>query len=206
MNHGRLLHGRFPHAPDVAQGKLDVYGQTSANYVQQSAPHMRAIGRMMHRLLGLPDTLKKPASTSVSTAATPSISNATSSTTSIASFATSGSAAATRTALSGEVGRFNATPTNPTPRRFALRSLPTLLIDRDAILTAGCSNCADFAHQFHVCRSSDPLGVESQELNPRLPNPGGMPLSKTMRPSPQFHETFTLVSRDLHISFMRPSR
>ena len=43
---------RYPHAPDVAQGKLDAYGQLSADYVQQSAPHMRAIGGMLRRLTG----------------------------------------------------------------------------------------------------------------------------------------------------------
>ena len=47
---GAVDAARYPHAPDVAQGKLDVYGQLSADYVQQSAPHMRAIGGMLRRL------------------------------------------------------------------------------------------------------------------------------------------------------------
>ena len=42
---------RYPHAPDVAKGLLDVYGQLDPNYVQQSAPHMRTIGNMVKRVL-----------------------------------------------------------------------------------------------------------------------------------------------------------
>ena len=44
----------FTHAPDIQDGKLDVYGQLDPNYVQQSAPHMRAIGKMVRRVLGKP--------------------------------------------------------------------------------------------------------------------------------------------------------
>jgi hypothetical protein len=34
-----------------------------------------------------------------------------------------------------------------------LVKMPTLKIDRSGILTAGCSNTADFAEQFHVAFS-----------------------------------------------------
>ena len=44
----------FPHASDIVAGELDVYGQLDLNYVQQSAPHMRAIGKMIRRVLGIP--------------------------------------------------------------------------------------------------------------------------------------------------------
>jgi hypothetical protein len=40
------------HAPDVAAGMWDVYGQLGPNYVHQSAPHMRAVGEMIRRVLG----------------------------------------------------------------------------------------------------------------------------------------------------------
>ena len=43
----------FPHASDIEEGKLDVYGQLGRDYVQQSAPHMRAIGKMIRRVLGV---------------------------------------------------------------------------------------------------------------------------------------------------------
>ena len=75
---GEVDAAQYPHAPDIAQGKLrgpepspdslthslltthqrtplgklDVYGQLSADYVQQSAPHMHAIGSMLRRLTG----------------------------------------------------------------------------------------------------------------------------------------------------------
>ncbi|KAL1500433.1 hypothetical protein AB1Y20_013090 [Prymnesium parvum] len=51
---GELDAARFPHAADVAAGRLDVYAQLSDDYALQSAPHMRAIGRMLRRLLGDP--------------------------------------------------------------------------------------------------------------------------------------------------------
>ena len=40
---GAVDAGTYPHAPDVSAGKLDSYGQLDADYVHQSAPHMRAI-------------------------------------------------------------------------------------------------------------------------------------------------------------------
>lgn len=51
---GDVDQAKFPHAPDVAEGRLDVYGQLDPNYVQQSAPHMKAIGAMMRRVVGSP--------------------------------------------------------------------------------------------------------------------------------------------------------
>ena len=47
MHYSSPFRSAFPHASDIADGKLDVYGQLDSNYVQQSAPHMRAIGRMI---------------------------------------------------------------------------------------------------------------------------------------------------------------
>ena len=43
----------FKFAKDIEAGKLDVYGQLDPNYVQQSAPHMRAVGKMVRRVLGV---------------------------------------------------------------------------------------------------------------------------------------------------------
>ena len=40
MHYSSPFRSAFPHASDIADGKLDVYGQ-------QSAPHMLAIGRMI---------------------------------------------------------------------------------------------------------------------------------------------------------------
>ena len=56
FNLGMLsTNSRYLHAVDIKAGKLDVYGQLGPNYVQQGAPHMRAIGRMVKRLLGHAD-------------------------------------------------------------------------------------------------------------------------------------------------------
>ena len=39
-----------PNAPDIANGKPDIYGQLSADYAQQSAPHMKTSGKVMATL------------------------------------------------------------------------------------------------------------------------------------------------------------
>ena len=46
-----------------------------------------------------------------------------------------------------------AAPT-PQPGSSEIVKMPTLKIDRTGILTAGCSNTADFSEQFHVAFSS----------------------------------------------------
>lgn len=45
----------FPHAPDIARGKLDVYGQLSKDYALQYTPHMWGIASMVRRTLGASD-------------------------------------------------------------------------------------------------------------------------------------------------------
>lgn len=50
---GALDKSKYPHAPDVEKGKLDTYGQLTPGYVEQNAPHMRAIGNMVRTLLGM---------------------------------------------------------------------------------------------------------------------------------------------------------
>jgi len=106
---------RFPHAPDVEAGKLDVYGQLTQNYVEQSAPHMRAIGKMVRHVLGVPQPAPPPPAPAAAAAA----------------------------------------PTRAAPRQVApsdIVAMPTLKID--SAMSAGCSNTADFSHQFHVAFSS----------------------------------------------------
>eukprot|EP00656_Telonema_subtile_P028702 TRINITY_DN3129_c0_g2_i1.p1 TRINITY_DN3129_c0_g2~~TRINITY_DN3129_c0_g2_i1.p1 ORF type:complete len:762 (+),score=135.77 TRINITY_DN3129_c0_g2_i1:98-2383(+) len=108
----------FPHAPDIEAGKLDAYGQLDANYVQQSAPHMRTVGNMLKRVLGAveaPPVQNRPQPDS-----TPAVSV-----------------------------HVNTPPAGPTAV-----NMPTLNIDRSSVMTAGCSNTADFSHQFHVAFAS----------------------------------------------------
>jgi len=129
-NHIVLLHpcvggyvdgDRFPHAEDVKRGKLDIHGELTSDYVEQSAPHMRAIGKMVRRILGNPEPPSNP----------------------------------------------SAFPVVRQPQKHQMHSqlsqhidstlpveMPVLSIDRSSILTAGCSNTADFAHQFHIAFSS----------------------------------------------------
>ena len=115
----------FPNSPDVAAGKLDVYGQLDPNYVQQSAPHMRAVGNMIKRVLG-------PAYTPPNTTAVSSSSLGLSA----SSRASTVTPASTDTALeSGGI----------------FTKLPTLNIDKQYVMTAGCSNTADFSHQVCEC-------------------------------------------------------
>jgi hypothetical protein len=61
---------KYPNAPDIEQGRMDVYGQLCQHgadcggyYVQQSGPHMRAIGKMVRRILGKPELSYAPAET-----------------------------------------------------------------------------------------------------------------------------------------------
>ena len=50
---GTVDKAKYPHAPDIEMGKLDTYGQLTPGYVEQNAPHMRAIGNMVRTLLGM---------------------------------------------------------------------------------------------------------------------------------------------------------
>lgn len=50
---GPVNKSKYPQAPDVEEGRLDVYGQLTSNYIEQSAPQMRAIGNMLRRVLGV---------------------------------------------------------------------------------------------------------------------------------------------------------
>lgn len=120
---GPLDSKKYPNAQDVKMGRLDVYGQLGGDYVHQSAPHMRAIGKMVRRLLGIADPT--PTSKRVHK-----------------------SGGATRPAA------FTAATTATYTPHLHVGTLPTLNIDRSSVLTAGCSNTADFAHQLHVAYSS----------------------------------------------------
>ena len=126
---GGPLDKSFTHAPDVAKGKMDVYGQLDPNYVQQSAPHMRVIGRMVRRVLG--------------TAAPPAPPQPVVASASAAQQAKTKAEAAAAAKLTGTV-----------PDVGAAIPLPSLKIDKASVMTAGCSNTADFSHQFHVAFSS----------------------------------------------------
>lgn len=108
---------KFPDATDVKKGKFDVHGELSQDYVEQSAPHMRAVGKMVRRVLGNSD-------------------------------APSPAPPAGGVVLAEELTQSQARDPEATI------AMPTLNIDRSGILTVGCSNDADFAHQFHVAFSS----------------------------------------------------
>ena len=123
----------YPHATDVADGKLDVFGQLTSNYAMQGAPHMQAVGKMMRRLLG---ENASAVGENASAAVPPPES---------AAAAPAGAASA----LASEPGR---APDGVAPT--SRMRLPTLRIDNASVATAGCSNTADFSHQFHVAFSS----------------------------------------------------
>jgi len=42
---------RFPQAPEIQRGLLDVYGQLSSDYATQSSPHMKVFGRILKALI-----------------------------------------------------------------------------------------------------------------------------------------------------------
>jgi hypothetical protein len=122
----------------VAQGKLDVYGQLDANYVQQSAPHMKAIGAMVRRVIptGGEHSSTTPTATpsmapTASATATLRVSNETDP---AQLHDAAAAAAAAASAFDGVVSTESV-------------RMPTLNIDRANILTAGCSNTADFSTQ-----------------------------------------------------------
>ena len=121
---GHVDTATFMHAPDVVAGKLDVYGQLDRNYVQQSAPHMRVIGKMLQRILGKAAT------------AAPS------------------PAVVVRATPPPHTSHRPKAHTGPVRKAGPVSGLPALGIDRGGVMTAGCSNTADFAHQFHVAFSS----------------------------------------------------
>jgi hypothetical protein len=114
---GRVDRGRYPLAEDVASGLLDVYGQLGPTFVQQSAPHMRAIGQMLRRVLpghsaaapSQPATPPPPPPPPVPAKA------------------------------ARRVDESAGMPPAP-PTAQALQKMPTLHIDRASVLTAGCSN------------------------------------------------------------------
>lgn len=114
----------FPHAPDIVAGRLDVYGQLDLNYVHQSAPHMRVIGAMVARVL---NGAGKPTDYHRPSTPVPS-----------------------RTDTSQLRSQSDLAPTPD----FVHVPLPSLGIDKTSVMTAGCSNTADFSHQFHVAFSS----------------------------------------------------
>ena len=166
---------RFPSAPDIARGKLDVYGQLGGDYVQQSAPHMRAVGRMVRRLLGIegcpapvPAAAQPAAAQPVAATAAahpvatngqvpswlervPAVLTGGTSTRARDGHIVSGWPFASKRQLSDDAAA-SAAAAQPPPPPVTLHKLPTLRLGR--VITAGCSNTADFAHQLHVAFSS----------------------------------------------------
>ena len=137
---GALNTTKYPNAPDVAQGKLDVYGQLDANYVQQSAPHMKAIGAMVRRVI---PTGGEHSSTTPPTAA-PTMAPTASATATLRVSNEMDPAQlhdAAATAAAAAASAFEGVVSTESVR------MPTLNIDRANILTAGCSNTADFSTQ-----------------------------------------------------------
>lgn len=53
MGGGVVNTTQYPNSKDIQKGEWDVYGQLSADYVQQSAPHMAVLGNMVRTLLGI---------------------------------------------------------------------------------------------------------------------------------------------------------
>ena len=109
---------KYPNSYDIQKGKLDVYGQLSNEYVQQSAPHMSTLGNMIRRLLN-------------KTIVNPTCDN-------------------DKVSPNERMNLFDAN----NEAVLDLEPLPTLNIDKRFIMAAGCSNTADFSHQFHVSFSS----------------------------------------------------
>jgi len=215
---------KFPNAPDIVAGKLDLYGQLDANYVMQSAPHMAVVARMVRRLLGLVEpplqgeTLMGALMGAEAARETPSAGTGTGTGTGNGTVVSvnakafgdadcaKGSAISNVGAICGTCnpqppdgsglyyafaceGDYNktgpiarlgceqgcgkcagemklpfgkcvqvgdgyfikassCTPSSP------IQTLPTLKIDKSSVMTAGCSNTADFSSQFHVAFSS----------------------------------------------------
>ena len=123
----------------MAQGKLDVYGQLDANYVQQSAPHMKAIGAMVRRVI---PTGGEHSSTTPPTAA-PTMAPTASATAAlrVSNEMDSAHLHSATAAAAAATSAFEGVASTESVR------MPTLNIDRANILTAGCSNTADFSTQ-----------------------------------------------------------
>lgn len=121
---GAVDESKFPDAADVRQGRFDVHGELSGDYVEQSAPHMRAVGKMVRRLLGEPELPFPPMAPPTGGGSGSPI-----------------SLAADKAQAKSDVS-------------YPLVEMPTLNIERSGVMTSGCSNDADFAHQFHVGFSS----------------------------------------------------
>ena len=171
---GGPVDASYTHAPDIKEGKLDVYGQLDPNYVQQSAPHMRTIGKMVRRVLGLPDL--PPAPTPPPPTPPPPPFNCASppaaclkalnksldggkaccgcrgdETTQLLE-APEACPAACMAAPSECQQILQCPGVCPAPMIGAIVPLPALKIT--GALAAGCSNTADFSEQFHVAFSS----------------------------------------------------
>jgi hypothetical protein len=163
----------FPHASDIEQGKLDVYGQLDKNYVQQSAPHMRAVGKMVRRVLGIaepkftsPPALASQTSARYDCSAPPAACAAIDAeaccgckgTGAFGSLwgASSGSCPEECMSAPKECEPSLSCPgVCPAPVVGGVfTKMPTLQINTSGIMTAGCSNTADFSEQFHVAFSS----------------------------------------------------
>ena len=123
---GNVNRFKYPHARDVADGNLDVFGQLSADYVFKSSPHMHAVGLMLQRLIGVGITAPDASASTAQQPPAPDPPLPASSTTT------------------------NGSPSTPIR---GLR-LPSLRINNASVATAGCSNTGDFAHQLHVAFSS----------------------------------------------------
>jgi hypothetical protein len=167
----------FPHASDIEQGKLDVYGQLDHNYVQQSAPHMRAIGKMVRRVLGLTEPNYAPANAlPLLSPPPPALYDCSAPPAACAAIDAEVCCGCKGTGAFGSLwapwsgscpAECMSAPKDcepslscpgvclaPVVEKDMISKMPTLQINTTGIMTAGCSNTADFSEQFHVAFSS----------------------------------------------------
>lgn len=174
----------FKFAKDIEAGRLDVYGQLDSNYVQQSAPHMRAIGKMIRRVLGIVEPVfpNGPNPPNPPSPPTPPFNCSEPPVACTHSMNTSLDGGKLCCGCKNAMGKLHAPDQAwagscpvacqaapqmcaailecpgvcpaPAPGAYKIIKMPTLKINRTGILTAGCSNTADFSEQFHVAFSS----------------------------------------------------
>ena len=128
---GAVDTSKYKYAKDIAAGNFDVYGQLGTGYTQQSAPHMRGVGNMIKQLLGVPivpPALTRPLD-------------------SLETLPDASPAPSEKSTIPLIIDKSSEKSTTP-------GRLPTLMIDNSSVMIAGCSNTADFSHQFHVAFSS----------------------------------------------------
>ena len=125
---GKVDTKKYPHAPDIVNGKLDVYGQLTNNYAEQSAPQMQIIGRMIRQLIGISSSTKTNMNVDGRRIKNPN--------------------------KQKKKKKSEQQSNNNNILSYQYETMPILDIDKGKIMVAGCSNTADFSHQFHVAFSS----------------------------------------------------